>query len=84
MSKNADAEKNNPCLKEQNMTYQCLNKNNYDREVCEPYFVNYNNCKDFWGSVSLARRRKGITPHLPDVEDRPKIKEEYMKTRPDR
>lgn len=35
-------------LQEQNLTYQCLNKNDYNREICEPYFVNYNNCKDFW------------------------------------
>lgn len=35
-------------LQEQKMTYQCLNKNNYDREACEAYFVNYNNCKEFW------------------------------------
>lgn len=32
--------------------------------------------------VQVQRRREGIQPYMPDIEDRPKIKEEYMKTKP--
>nr|XP_034826124.1 coiled-coil-helix-coiled-coil-helix domain-containing protein 7 isoform X2 [Maniola hyperantus] len=76
--KNTDAERLNPCLKEQEKSYQCLNKNGFDHEKCEPYFDNYNTCKKFWGKVSKDRRARGIVPYLPDVEDREKIKAEYV------
>lgn len=33
---------------EHNLSLNCLNKNNFDREKCEVFFVNYNNCKEFW------------------------------------
>lgn len=82
------------------MSYRCLNENYYDRDKCEVYFVNYNNCKEFWvklvkntvffisycslfqNNVQLTRRRQGVSPTLPPVEERLKIKEEYMKTKP--
>ncbi|KPJ08960.1 Coiled-coil-helix-coiled-coil-helix domain-containing protein 7 [Papilio machaon] len=77
---NADAAARlNPCLKEQNQSYECLNKNGYNQEKCEAYFDNYNTCKKFWNQVSKDRRAKGIKPHLPDVEEREKVKEEYIK-----
>ncbi|CAK1591258.1 unnamed protein product [Parnassius mnemosyne] len=69
----------NPCLKEQTQSYECLSKNGYDQEKCEAYFDNYNTCKKFWGQVYRDRRAKGIHPYLPDLEDREKIKSEYMK-----
>ncbi|CAD7081159.1 unnamed protein product [Hermetia illucens] len=82
MSKNPNAERDNPCLKEQELSYKCLHKNNFDREKCEVYFANYNNCKEFWNKVRSDRRFRGITPYLPDIADREQIKAEYMKTKP--
>ncbi|XP_022818308.1 coiled-coil-helix-coiled-coil-helix domain-containing protein 7 [Spodoptera litura] len=76
--KNTEAERLNPCLKEQEMSYQCLNKNGYDQSKCEEYFDNYNTCKKFWGKVYKDRKAKGLYPYMPEVEDRPKIKEEYF------
>ncbi|XP_026750601.1 coiled-coil-helix-coiled-coil-helix domain-containing protein 7 [Galleria mellonella] len=76
---NPNAARLNPCLKEQEQSYECLNKNGFDHEKCEKYFDNYNTCKKFWGQVSRNRRSKGIQPYLPDVEEREKIKAEYFK-----
>ncbi|XP_014209011.1 coiled-coil-helix-coiled-coil-helix domain-containing protein 7 [Copidosoma floridanum] len=66
----------NPCLKEHNLTNNCLVENNYDKEKCELYFENYRNCKQFWLAVQVDRRRKGITPEMPSLEERNKIMEE--------
>uniref|UniRef100_A0A1Q3FD81 Coiled-coil-helix-coiled-coil-helix domain-containing protein 7 n=1 Tax=Culex tarsalis TaxID=7177 RepID=A0A1Q3FD81_CULTA len=82
MPANPDAEKNNPCLREQDLVHKCLNKNNYDNSECELYFSNYKNCKDFWYRVQRERRAKGLYPYLPDVADRARLKEEYMRTKP--
>ncbi|KAJ6638443.1 Coiled-coil-helix-coiled-coil-helix domain-containing protein 7 [Pseudolycoriella hygida] len=73
-------------LQEQKMTYQCLSKNDYDREKCEAFFDNYNNCKEFWGNLYRERRRQRIRPYMPEGEEREKIRKEYierMKNRPD-
>ncbi|XP_055923740.1 coiled-coil-helix-coiled-coil-helix domain-containing protein 7 [Eupeodes corollae] len=82
MPRNANAERDNPCLKEQELSYKCLNKYNFDREKCELFFANYNNCKDFWNKVRSDRRARGIVPYLPEPENREQIKAEYMKTKP--
>ncbi|KAH8405275.1 hypothetical protein KR222_001015 [Zaprionus bogoriensis] len=82
MPRNANAERDNPCLKEQELSFKCLNKTNFDREKCEVYFANYNNCKEFWNKVRSERRAKGIVPYLPPVEERAAIKAEYMKSKP--
>ncbi|CAH1364586.1 coiled-coil-helix-coiled-coil-helix domain-containing protein 7 [Tenebrio molitor] len=76
--KNKDAEKTNPCLKEQEQTYKCFHKNDFDKDACQLQIQNYNVCKGFWNSVRAERRRKGIRPHLPPVEDREKIKAEFF------
>ncbi|XP_072170418.1 coiled-coil-helix-coiled-coil-helix domain-containing protein 7-like [Diadema setosum] len=68
-------EDKNPCLAEANASYQCLHDHNFDRQSCERYFANYKNCKNFWGRVMKERRRQGITPILPDPEERKKILE---------
>ncbi|XP_022123542.1 coiled-coil-helix-coiled-coil-helix domain-containing protein 7 [Pieris rapae] len=77
--KNPDAERNNPCLKEQEASYRCLDKNGFDAEKCELYFDNYNTCKKFWGKVSKDRRAKGLTPYLPDLTEREHVKQQYLK-----
>ncbi|ALC44787.1 CG4186 [Drosophila busckii] len=84
MPRNVNAERDNPCLKEQELSFKCLHKNNFDRDKCEVYFVNYNNCKEFWNKVRSDRRAKGIVPYLPPVEERAEIKAEYMKNKPPR
>ncbi|XP_044736384.1 coiled-coil-helix-coiled-coil-helix domain-containing protein 7 [Chrysoperla carnea] len=71
-------EEANPCSKEQAMSYKCLNDNNFDREKCEVFFVNYNNCKEFWNKIRLSRKRKGIIPNMPPLSERAKIKEEFF------
>ncbi|XP_014666542.1 PREDICTED: cytochrome c oxidase-assembly factor COX23, mitochondrial-like [Priapulus caudatus] len=76
--KEQSGELNNPCYLEQKLTYKCLNNKNFDQEACNNYFVNYNNCKAFWNSVRIDRKRKGIQPNLPLPEDREQIKAEYM------
>ncbi|XP_055610037.1 coiled-coil-helix-coiled-coil-helix domain-containing protein 7 [Uranotaenia lowii] len=82
MPKNLDAEKNNPCLKEQDLVYKCLNQNNFDNGQCELYMSNYKNCKDFWYRISRDRRARGQYPYVPDLAERAQIKEEYMKSKP--
>ena len=72
-------EKHNPCLKEQLITYKCLDKFGYVKEKCTLEMYNYNECKLFWGRVRADRRRKGIKPHLPEPQDRQKVKLEYLR-----
>lgn len=51
--KNADAERLNPCLREQELSFKCFNENNFDKEACEKEMKNYNMCKSFWVSSCL-------------------------------
>ncbi|KAK7101001.1 hypothetical protein V1264_023853 [Littorina saxatilis] len=71
-----DLEKN-PCTKEQQMSYQCLDDNGYDRDQCSKHFQNYKNCRQFWHLVTSDRKRKGIEPALPPPKDRPQAMEDY-------
>ncbi|XP_033110080.1 coiled-coil-helix-coiled-coil-helix domain-containing protein 7-like isoform X2 [Anneissia japonica] len=66
---------NNPCLEEADASYRCLHENNFDRDSCTKYFLNYKNCRKFWGNFALDRRRNGIKPALPAKEERDKILE---------
>ncbi|KFM80435.1 Coiled-coil-helix-coiled-coil-helix domain-containing protein 7, partial [Stegodyphus mimosarum] len=71
-------EETNACYKEHTLSLACLDEFYYSREKCDHYFQNYKNCKAFWSFVYSERRRKGITPYLPPVEERVKVKEEYL------
>ncbi|KAK2586067.1 hypothetical protein KPH14_008359 [Odynerus spinipes] len=71
---------NNPCLKEHDLSLQCLNDNNYIPDACTDYFENYRTCKHFWQRVTADRKSKNIKPFLPPVEERIKIKNEYLKS----
>ncbi|XP_076756815.1 coiled-coil-helix-coiled-coil-helix domain-containing protein 7 [Xylocopa sonorina] len=73
-------ELNNPCLKEQGLSQNCLDTNQYDYDKCESYFENYRTCKKFWGMIMSHRRKEGITPYLPLPEEREKIKAEYFRS----
>lgn len=72
-----------PCAEESRASLKCLSRTNYDlknRDACQPYFDNYNNCKKFWLGVQKARRVKGISPLLPPLCERGYIKEKYQET----
>ncbi|GFG31142.1 hypothetical protein Cfor_08619 [Coptotermes formosanus] len=72
---------NNPCIKENDMVFQCLENNNYQHEKCTAYFENYKFCKHFWGKVRSDRRREGKVPYLPPPEEREKIRAEYVSSK---
>ncbi|XP_025995741.1 coiled-coil-helix-coiled-coil-helix domain-containing protein 7 isoform X1 [Solenopsis invicta] len=81
-------ETDNPCYKEHLQSLRCLESNQADRNACEPYFLNYKNCKNFWrdhfslqASVQQDRKLKGIEPYLPPLEERVKIKADFLNSR---
>ncbi|RLU26826.1 hypothetical protein DMN91_000623 [Ooceraea biroi] len=71
-------EEMNPCYKEHLLSLKCLNSNQGQHKLCEVYFINYKNCKKFWSNVQSERRLKGIKPYLPPLEERAKIKADYL------
>ncbi|XP_046566793.1 coiled-coil-helix-coiled-coil-helix domain-containing protein 7-like [Haliotis rubra] len=75
-TRQASADKN-PCMTEQKMSYKCLDDNGYDREKCSKCFQNYRNCREFWSRIMTDRKKKGIVPALPPVEERDKVRTEY-------
>ncbi|CAM1309897.1 CHCHD7 (predicted) [Pycnogonum litorale] len=70
---------NNPCFQEQDLSFKCLNDSGYDYSKCEMHFLNYRQCKKFWGAVVKERMQKNIQPYLPNPEDQEEIKNEYLK-----
>lgn len=75
----AEQRNNNPCFKEQKLSMKCLEDNGYDYDKCQAYFANFKACKGFWLAIVKDRRRKGIHPALPPLEERDSIKQEYLK-----
>lgn len=71
----------NPCYKEHLLSLKCLDSNQIDRNACEVYFVNYKNCKEFWAKVQSERKLKGIKPYMPPLEERVKIKADFLNSR---
>lgn len=70
---------NNPCLKEQNMSFDCLERNMYKYENCQLQFENYKACRKFSDSVYHERRRwEYIYPYIPNPEERDTIRAEYF------
>ncbi|XP_014260215.1 coiled-coil-helix-coiled-coil-helix domain-containing protein 7 [Cimex lectularius] len=72
-------EENNPCYKEHVFSLNCLAQNNYNGEVCQNHFANYRTCRTFWHAVIRKRRNEGIEPHLPPLEERQTIKDNFLK-----
>ncbi|CAI9732850.1 Hypothetical predicted protein [Octopus vulgaris] len=70
----AHNEETNPCVRESLMSFKCLDDNGYVRDKCEKYFTNYRNCREFWSVIVRERKRAGITPNLPSIEDREEIR----------
>ncbi|KAL1420705.1 hypothetical protein MTO96_004444 [Rhipicephalus appendiculatus] len=75
----AEQRNNNPCFKEQKLSMKCLEDNGYDYDRCQVYFENFKACKGFWLAIVKDRRKKGIHPALPPLEERDSIKQEYLK-----
>ncbi|CDO96441.1 unnamed protein product [Kluyveromyces dobzhanskii CBS 2104] len=44
-----------PCQESSKMSFKCLERNNYDRDLCHDYFDAYRECKKQW---LKARREK--------------------------
>lgn len=72
----SNKEETHPCLKEHKASLKCLEEKDGS---CQRYFDNYNACMGFWNKVKSMRRRSGITPELPPVEERKAIIKEYYK-----
>jgi len=70
-------ETHNPCLKESEQSLSCMNENDFDKEKCTLYFLNYRNCRDFWKRVLHDRRGRGVEPALPPPQEREAVREEY-------
>ncbi|XP_073969099.1 coiled-coil-helix-coiled-coil-helix domain-containing protein 7 isoform X2 [Rhodnius prolixus] len=73
-------EENNPCLKEHNMSLNCLSQNHYSPDECQKQFQNYKLCKTFWNEVRRYRRINGISPLLPPLNERESVKAKYFET----
>jgi len=72
----------NPCIKEQKMSFQCLDDNAYDRDKCSKEFLNYKHCREFWRLVTMDRKKKGIEPYLPLPENRKQALQDYKHIMP--
>ncbi|XP_034028483.1 coiled-coil-helix-coiled-coil-helix domain-containing protein 7 [Thalassophryne amazonica] len=66
-------EDTNPCLEETRASQKCLDTNNYNRTLCSNYFEQYKNCRKYWHSVMLQRRRTGVKPDMPTAAERRQI-----------
>ncbi|XP_025154228.1 coiled-coil-helix-coiled-coil-helix domain-containing protein 7 isoform X2 [Harpegnathos saltator] len=66
---------------EQILSLKCLDSHQNDRNVCDLYFTNYKNCRRFWATVQRERKLKKIEPYLPPIEERAKIKADYLNSR---
>lgn len=68
----------NPCLQEQRLSLKCLQDNFGNKSKCEPQIENYKDCKTFWYNICRERRLNNIKPHMPSIQERIKIKTEYL------
>uniref|UniRef100_A0A8D2FLX4 Coiled-coil-helix-coiled-coil-helix domain-containing protein 7 n=1 Tax=Theropithecus gelada TaxID=9565 RepID=A0A8D2FLX4_THEGE len=58
---------------ESDASTRCLDENNYDKERCSTYFLKYKNCRKFWHSIMIQRRRTGVKPCMPTAAERDEI-----------
>ncbi|KAM6900157.1 coiled-coil-helix-coiled-coil-helix domain-containing protein 7 [Xenentodon cancila] len=73
MDKNARKVRNqdiNPCIEESDASQKCLDVYNYDKSMCSADFHRYKNCRKYWHSVMVQRRRDGIRPDMPTAAER--------------
>ncbi|TEA10176.1 coiled-coil-helix-coiled-coil-helix domain-containing protein 7 isoform X1 [Sagmatias obliquidens] len=60
----------NPCLLESDASTRCMDEYNYDKERCSAHFLKYKNCRKFWNSIMIQRRRDGVKPSMPTAAER--------------
>uniref|UniRef100_A0A8D0GR80 Coiled-coil-helix-coiled-coil-helix domain-containing protein 7 n=1 Tax=Sphenodon punctatus TaxID=8508 RepID=A0A8D0GR80_SPHPU len=70
----------NPCLAETNASRKCMDDNDYKKDVCQSYFLKYQNCRKFWNGILTERRRNGEKPDMPTAEERERILKSIGKT----
>ncbi|KAG8442035.1 hypothetical protein GDO86_010997 [Hymenochirus boettgeri] len=63
----------NPCLEETDASSKCMDDNHYQKDMCSSYFIKYKNCRKFWNTIMIARRRDGVVPYMPTAEERKNI-----------
>lgn len=63
----------NPCIAEQEFSYNCLSKNGYDKKKCTDAFINFRDCKRFWGAVKGKRIQRNTKPFMPPLSERQQI-----------
>lgn len=63
----------NPCVDEQRLSLRCLADHDYQKDACQRFFDNYNQCNGFWNEIRKQRRMNGVKPELPVAEERIKI-----------
>lgn len=51
------------CQDENDASYACLSRNDYDYDKCEAYFEAFRNCKKEMNDIKWERRRRGLPPH---------------------
>ncbi|XP_029447174.1 coiled-coil-helix-coiled-coil-helix domain-containing protein 7 isoform X2 [Rhinatrema bivittatum] len=49
---------------------KCMDTNNYKREMCTACFIRYKNCRRFWHTIMMQRRRDRVKPDMPTEEER--------------
>ncbi|CAG0920011.1 unnamed protein product, partial [Notodromas monacha] len=76
----AEGNGSNPCSEEAAQSMKCLHDNAFDRDKCETFFDNYNECKKFWTAVKQHRVQNGISPPLPPLAERAAIKQRFRET----
>ncbi|XP_028290690.1 coiled-coil-helix-coiled-coil-helix domain-containing protein 7 [Gouania willdenowi] len=60
----------NPCIEESDASQKCLDVYNYDKSMCSAYFLRYRNCRKYWHSIMIQRRREGVRPEMPTAAER--------------
>ncbi|XP_029986383.1 coiled-coil-helix-coiled-coil-helix domain-containing protein 7 [Sphaeramia orbicularis] len=60
----------NPCIEESDASQKCLDVYNYEKSMCTAYFQRYKNCRKYWHTVMLQRRRDGVNPDMPTAAQR--------------
>lgn len=67
-----------PCAKERQISFNCLEDHDYDHSKCQLAFENFRYCKQFWNNIHAERAAKGIRPFLPPPEERDAIRREHI------
>ncbi|TFL02063.1 hypothetical protein BDV98DRAFT_566608 [Pterulicium gracile] len=49
-----------PCQEASKASYDCMNRNNYNREACMEYFHAYRECKAIWFEQRKRDRARGV------------------------